>query len=97
MGGLERLLELHPGDPEAWNQRGTMLYEAGDQKGARRAFQRALDGDPYLAPALGNAGLLALDAGEGSTARALLERLRAISPLGPTPEERALAEALRDR
>jgi spermidine synthase/Flp pilus assembly protein TadD len=91
---LGRLLELHPADAEAWNQRGTMLYAAGDRVGARRCFEQALEADPHLVQALGNAGLLAIEAGEPGYARLLLDRLRAISPLGPTPEERALLAAL---
>ncbi len=60
----------------------------------RQAFLRALEVDPYFPEALANAGLAAAGAGDYAATRGFLERLRAISPLGVTPEERALHGAL---
>ena len=48
----------------------------------------------YYPEALANAGLMAAARGDMEEARRMLERLRAISPLGPSPEEQALLEAL---
>ena len=91
---LEEIVATHPDDAEAWNLLGALLDARGDTEGARRAFERALDADPWFPEALANTGLLALEAGQPERARAALDRLRAASPLGTSPEERALADAL---
>ncbi len=91
---LEGLLAAHPHDAEAWNQLGALLDQAGEDEAARRAFGHALRADPFFPEALANAGLLAAEAGDAAGASSLLARLRAISPLGPTPGEQALREAL---
>jgi Flp pilus assembly protein TadD len=91
---LEGLVASRGADAEAWNLLALARDRVGDRAGARSALERALDADPFLPAALANAGLLAAEAGDDATARAMLRRLRALSPLGRTPEERALAAAL---
>ena len=91
---LAQLLDRHPRDAEGWNLLGVALSRSGSAIDASKAFARALQADPFLPEAMANAGLLAAEAGNPALARELLDRLRAISPLGTTPEERALREAL---
>ncbi len=91
---LTQLLAAYPADAESWNLLGVALGRDGEPAAARRAFERALAADPFLSQALANAGLLAAEAGEPDVARGFLKQLRAISPLGPTPEEGALRAAL---
>jgi spermidine synthase len=93
---LEELLASRGADAEAWNLLALARDRVRDRAGAREALERALEADPFLPAALANAGLLAAHAGEDATARAMLRRLRAQSPLGRTPEERALAAALEE-
>ncbi len=92
---LRRLLAAHPGHAEAWNLLGAVRGRAGDLRSARSAFTRALQVDPFYPGALANAGLVAVAVGDQLVARRMLGRLRAISPLGISPEERDLADALR--
>jgi spermidine synthase len=94
---LRRLLDAHPGDAEAWNQLGVVLHKQGDLQGAVDAFEAALRANPFFPEALANAGMLEARRGDLESARARLERLRAISPLGALEEERALARVLGGR
>jgi spermidine synthase len=91
---LAVLLEHHSDHAEGWNLLGILRWRAGERNGAREALEQSLEVDPFLPAALANAGLLALELGDRSTAERLLGRLRGASPLGPTPEERALRHAL---
>jgi len=94
---LETLLEHHPDDAQAWNLLGVVRGARQDPRGADEAFTRALRADPFFPEALGNAGLLAARRGDRARAREMLGRLREISPLGVSPEETALLEALSAR
>jgi Flp pilus assembly protein TadD len=98
---LEQHVARHAADAAAWNLLGVARHRLGRQAAAREAFASALRADPFLSEALANAGLLAVDAGDLEAARAHLERLREIGPLGASEEERelraALEEALRGR
>jgi spermidine synthase/tetratricopeptide (TPR) repeat protein len=91
---LERLTADHPGFAEGWNLLGAARRESGDPGGAREAFARALETDPFFPEAMANVGLAAAGVGNYATAHETLGRLRAISPSGPMPEEKALADAL---
>jgi spermidine synthase len=94
---LDRLVRDHPDHAEGWNLLGVLRLRAGDRGGAREAFDLALTADPYYPEALANAALAAAAEGDTPTARRMLARLRAISPGGPTPEERAVLHALGER
>jgi tetratricopeptide (TPR) repeat protein len=91
---LERLLERHPDDAEAWNLLGMLRQAEGDRTGARAALAEAVRADPYLVEALANSGLLALRAGDADAAREMWRRILALSPFGPGPAGRALRAAL---
>jgi tetratricopeptide (TPR) repeat protein len=52
----ERLYRSLPQFPQAWNNLGVLLKEAGKEAEARQAFQRALEADPTLAEAALNLG-----------------------------------------
>jgi tetratricopeptide (TPR) repeat protein len=52
----ERLYRSLPQFPQAWNNLGVLLKEAGKEAEARQAFQRALEADPGLAEAALNLG-----------------------------------------
>ncbi|MDP3938971.1 MAG: hypothetical protein Q8R92_12675 [Deltaproteobacteria bacterium] len=92
---LEGVMRDHRGFAPGWNALGILRREAGDGTGAREAFDRALEADSYFPEALANAGLVAAEAGDYPTALRMLARLRAITPLGPTPELRALETAVK--
>ena len=72
-----------------------MLGRAGDRRNSRRSFARALQINPFFPEALANSGLLSAAARDRLSASRMLDRLRAISPLGASAEEHALADALR--
>lgn len=91
---LRALLDRFPGDAAAHNELSAALDRIGDHQGARQAVQRALAANPFYPEALANAGLLAAAAGDTKTAEHMLERLRAVTPLGPSAEEQALSRAL---
>ncbi len=91
---LARLVREHPRDGEAWNQLGVLQRRRDAVPEARAAFDRALAADPFFPEALGNAGLLAVEAGDLARARRLLARLDELAPFGATPEAHALAGAL---
>jgi len=91
---LRALLDRHPHDARARNELAVALHRLGDREGARRAVEAALASNPFYPEALANAGLFALERGDRAAARGLLARLRALAPLGPSREERALADAL---
>jgi spermidine synthase len=91
---LRRLVADHPSHSAAWNLLGTVRERLRDPGGARAAFAAALLADPYHPYALTHAGLNALAVGDVEDALAMLERLREISPLGPSAEERTLRRAI---
>ncbi len=68
----------------------------GQKEKARRAIERALTANPYDIRSLANAGLIASETGDRAAARAMLARIRAISPLGRSREEVALMNAIDD-
>ena len=91
---LEAWLGSHPLDAGAWNELAGVRTRQGDLVGAREAIDRALEANPFYPEALANAGLLAVRAGDRPTAVGMRRRLHALAPLGPSREERRLAEAL---
>ena len=91
---LRALLDHFPDDAAAHNELSAALDRAGDHPGARRAAHRALEANPFYPEALANAGLLAAAAGDREAAEQMLERLRAVTPFGPSAEEQALSRAL---
>ena len=93
---LRALVDRFPGDAAAFNELSAALNRAGDARGAREAVDRALEAHPFYPEALANAGLLAAAEGDHAAAQRMLERLRAVTPLGRSAEEQALSEALAD-
>ncbi len=91
---LRRLLDRFPDDAAAHNEFSAALDRAGNHPGAREAVLRALAANPFYPEALANAGLLAAAVGDIEVAERMLERLRAVTPLGPSAEEQALSGAL---
>jgi spermidine synthase len=91
---LRALLDRFPDDAAAHNELSAALGRKGDARGARQAAERALQANPFHPEALANAGLLAAGAGDLGRAEQMLARLRAVTPLGPSPEEQALAREL---
>ncbi|MEE2662631.1 MAG: fused MFS/spermidine synthase [Myxococcota bacterium] len=91
---LERWLQLHPDDPEAWNDLASLLAETGQLERAERAVEQALASNPFFPEALANAGLLAVARGDPERARALRDRLAALEHGRPRAELEALEQAL---
>ncbi len=80
-GALPELEQLvrEPGEhAQAWNLLGALRAEAGDALGARQAFERALEADPWYPEALLNAGRLAEAGGDTAAASALRARHAAL-------------------
>lgn len=94
---LRQLVRAHPDHAEGWNLLGVLSRREGERLAARNAFASALEADPFSLPALANAGLLAIEDRNHARAEQLLARLRAASPLGPSPEETTLRRALADQ
>lgn len=91
---LARLLESAPGHAPGWNLMGILQQRLGSPDEARAAFESALAADPFFPEALANAGLQAAAERDPNRARALLQRLQALSVSGPSPESAALEAAL---
>jgi spermidine synthase len=91
---LRNLLEQYPEDPQALNELASALYQRGDVDAARQRIDQALLENPYYPEALANAGLMALQSGDTARSTAMLARMRALSPLGASKPEEALAAAL---
>lgn len=78
----------------SWNELAGAFVRRGDPARASQAAERALDANPYDLRTLANAGLIALETGEVARANAMLARIRAVSPLGRSPQEASLADAI---
>lgn len=78
---FEQLAMRHPGTTAHWINLGSVRRALADSKGAREAYERALEIDPHEANALLNLGLLALDAGQFQAAREALRRAVQAAPL----------------
>ncbi len=91
---LERLVAVWPEDVRSWNELAGAFVRRGDPARASQAAERALDANPYDLRTLANAGLIALETGEVARANAMLARIRAVSPLGRSPQEASLADAI---
>ncbi len=91
---LRALLDRFPDDAAAQNELSAALDRRGDRPGARQAAQRALEANPFYPEALANAGILAAADSDLETAGQMLERLRALTPLGTSAEEQALSRAV---
>ncbi|HEU4705196.1 MAG TPA: tetratricopeptide repeat protein [Sphingomicrobium sp.] len=72
---LERAVAVDPGNSEAWNWLGIARDQQGDTDGAIRAYQRAVEIDPFLAPALDNLATILLDREDHDGFGRLLRRL----------------------
>jgi tetratricopeptide (TPR) repeat protein len=53
---LRRALQVAPGFAAAWNDLGTLAFQAGDYREAETCFREALEHDPACYPALVNLG-----------------------------------------
>jgi Tfp pilus assembly protein PilF len=91
---LEAIVAAAPEDARVWNELAGVYASTGRLAPARAAIDRALEANPFDVRTLANAGLIAVRSGDGRRARVMLERLRAISPLGPSAQQKALEHAL---
>ncbi|GEM_PF-1247188 len=71
-----------------------LFLESRRPDAATRTFERALRVDPYSIDAIAGIGRLAAREGDLERATRELERLRALSPLGPRPETDALSREI---
>lgn len=94
-GRLQTLLAHQPDDAPALNELSGLMAKLGNRDEAVRWNAEALRSDPFYLAALANAGLLAADAGDRRQAAEMLARIRAVSPLGTSEPEKALAATLR--
>jgi choline-sulfatase len=90
---LERSVELAPSAADAWNTLGVARYRTAGPRPAIAAWQRALALDPERFDVLFNLGLVALEAGDRSTARRALERFVAQAPRDRFATDIAKAQA----
>ena len=88
-----RMIEADPSSATAWAERGRMLLEDGDPKGARTAFERARRLDPAHLLVRLRLALLDLAEGRPGEAAQALRELTRISP-GYIPAWRNLPVAL---
>lgn len=72
---LKRAVALDPGNSEAWNWLGIARTQRDDFDGSVQAFQRAVDIDPLLAPAIENLSNALLERRDRAGFRRLLDRL----------------------
>jgi predicted membrane-bound spermidine synthase/tetratricopeptide (TPR) repeat protein len=91
---LEAIVAQWPDDVRAWNELAGTLARRGDLTNARAAIDRALTENPFDIRALTNAGLLALEAGDQPAANEMLGRIRTLSPIGRSAQEKFLTEAI---
>ena len=75
-----RTLALDPRHPNALNNRGVLLQEAGDLDAATAAYRAALEIEPDFVSALNNLSSVLMERGEPAAAAELLERLLRLSP-----------------
>lgn len=82
----ERVLDLHPDDPEAWYELADILLHYGRLLGdgamerARGGFQRAVELDPGYAPALLHLADVAGQTGDTTQMRQVVERYEEVGP-----------------
>jgi spermidine synthase len=91
---LEAVVTSEPDHAEAWNLLGAVRAARGDDAGAALALEHSVEAAPFYVEALANLGLVAAARGDAPTARRMLDRLRAATPAGSSPEIEALREAL---
>ncbi len=91
---LNELVSDWPTDLRAWNELAGVHSRRGDIDQARRAIDGALRADPFDIRALANAGLIAASGGHRDRGLSFLKRIRSISPLGQSPQEELLRDAL---
>jgi spermidine synthase len=91
---LARIVAAWPDDVRAWNELAGAYARSGDTTAAEHAVDQALMANPYDLRTLANAGLLAVRNGNEARANAMLGRIRAVSPLGRSPQEKSLEDAI---
>jgi len=77
---IEEVLQRDPRSADAWMMQGGLLSNAGDQKGAISAYQRALEIDPEMGAARAAKVSAYISLGEYDTAGEEIEKLRSTYP-----------------
>jgi protein O-mannosyl-transferase len=80
MAYLDRALAVDPRDPEAWSNRGNILFLTGQNDSAMAALNRALATNPNFPVALNSRGAVHFNRGEFEAAHADFDRAIAIRP-----------------
>jgi tetratricopeptide (TPR) repeat protein len=91
---LERALSRWPEDVRAWNELAGIYARSGAIDRARATTIKALTANPFDIRSLANAGLIEVRTGNLDGARAMLKRIADLSPLGRSPQEIFLRDAL---
>jgi predicted Zn-dependent protease len=77
---LKQKAEESPRDPQRWHQLALVYNRFGWTQEAILAFQKALDADPNLCPALVDYGALLVRMGKGQEAETLFQRAASLRP-----------------
>jgi len=77
---LERLVEMHPGEPVYLTNLGEAYRQAGSLELAAAAFERILADDPHFPEAHHNLGITLMNAGAAADALPRLQRAVALRP-----------------
>src|SRR5262249_40164832 len=80
---FDKLVAVEPDWAEAWNQRATTRFPAGDTKGAMAAITRALKVKPRHFGALAGMGMVLQGEGFDKSALEIFKKALAIYPLEP--------------
>lgn len=94
IANLELLVARWPGDARVWTELANAYARNAEPARARTASRRAVEANPFDVRILANAGLMAAKNNDRERARSMLNRIRALSPLGQSSSEKALAEVL---
>jgi tetratricopeptide (TPR) repeat protein len=90
---LDAVVDLFPDWSEAWSERATTRFQAGDVGGAMADIAQTLKREPRDIGALAGLGAILLDAGDPEAALRVYDRALALAPAyEPLKEARARAQ-----
>ena len=73
LASARRAVELNPALPEAYNQLGGVLWDAGKKDEALAAWEKVAEVDPYNASGLANGAVMLSVAGDLTRAQEVLD------------------------
>ncbi len=91
---LNQVIELHPGYPEAWNQRAIVYFYRGDFNRSLTDISKTLELEPRHFGALAGRGIIRLQQGKSALA---LQNIKAAMQYHPYLQERQLFPFLLDQ